>query len=48
MLEILQFIFSSFWVWFGTLLLLSVIVAPFYELGRCLSRRNKPEKKNAD
>lgn len=26
MLEILQFIFSSFWIWLGTLLLLGVIV----------------------
>lgn len=25
MLEVLQFIFSSFWIWLGTIMLLSVI-----------------------
>jgi hypothetical protein len=27
MLEILKFIFSSFWIWLGTLMLVSVIAA---------------------
>lgn len=26
MLEVLQFIFSSFWVWLGTMFLLSMVV----------------------
>lgn len=29
MLEILKFIFSSFWIWVGTLTMIAVIVSPF-------------------
>lgn len=29
MLEVLQFVFSSFWIWLGTLLLLSTVMMGF-------------------
>jgi hypothetical protein len=38
MLEILQFIFSSFWVWFGTFLLVAV-VAQVFAMGVVLLRK---------
>lgn len=37
MIEVLQFIFSSFWHWLGTFLLLAVV---FEGLGGCI-RRNR-------
>lgn len=36
MLEVLQFVFSSFWVWLGTFLLLAIIVNGIADMvGRC-------------
>lgn len=34
MLEVLQFIFRDFWTWFGTLILLAVVVGGLVELVR--------------
>ena len=34
MLEVLQFIFSSFWVWLGTLILLEVLVGATHNIAR--------------
>lgn len=36
MLQILQFIFSSFWIWLGTFILLTVPLAYLCELARTL------------
>ena len=32
MLELLKFVFSSFWVWAGTVILVSVAVSPLFGL----------------
>ncbi len=39
MLAILQFIFSSFWIWFGTLILLSELGAAIAAVVTALRRR---------
>ncbi len=39
MIEVLQFIFSSFWVWCGTVVLLGVAVSPFAMVIEAITRR---------
>jgi len=41
MLQILQFIFSSFWIWLGTLILMTAPLAYLCELARTLFRKNE-------
>ena len=40
MLEVLRFIFSSFWVWLGTVILVSALAAGFASGAAVLSRRD--------
>ena len=42
MLEVLTFIFSSFWIWLGTLMLLEVVVEGMVKVFR--PQRTIPEK----
>ena len=41
MLEVMQFIFSSFWIWLGTVILIS---APFGALSKIFDFKFKYEK----
>ncbi len=44
MIEILEFIFSSFWRWLGTLILISTVTnIPRYILGAIIARKGKHE-----
>ncbi len=43
MLEILQFIFSNFWIWLGTVILLVAIPMPFRVV---INKRKDKENKN--
>ena len=43
MLEVMQFIFSSFWIWFGTVILIS---APFYSIKKLFNLRFKYKKRD--
>lgn len=38
MLEILQFIFSSFWIWLGVVIMLSI---PFNSIVKLFKKKNK-------
>ncbi|MGE4511737.1 MAG: hypothetical protein AB7D43_11615 [Sulfurimonadaceae bacterium] len=42
MLEVLQFVFSSFWIWLGCVILLSV---PFWGVGKWFKIALKAKKK---
>jgi hypothetical protein len=41
MIDVLQFVFSSFWVWLGTIILLSLIANCIVAVGALLLRRGK-------
>lgn len=40
MLEILKFIFSSFWIWLGTVILLSCLLGSFKEFIKIVIKKN--------
>lgn len=44
MLEIMEFIFSSFWVWLGTVILVAVAGSPLNGLMRITIRRSTEGK----
>lgn len=43
MIEVLQFVFSGFWVWLGCFLMLSLVCGAVASLGALLSGRDKCE-----
>lgn len=43
MLEILKFIFSSFWIWLGTVILLGVAVDGFRKIINITIKRDKKD-----
>ena len=43
MLEVLKFIFSNFWIWLGTLILVSAIAEGIGGVIRSFVRRNKTQ-----
>ncbi len=47
-MEIIQFVFSSFWVWAGTLLLLSVVMACLSQCRLVEIRFSRDTNQNAD
>jgi hypothetical protein len=47
-LEILQFIFSSFWIWLGTVILLVVIFEGFTDLFKGIFRRFRDNKNDKE
>lgn len=45
MLEVMQYIFSSFWIWLGTVILIS---APFGAISKIVDFKIKYEKSNKE
>lgn len=44
MLEILKFVFSSFWIWLGTVILICSVAGGIAGLFRAIIHRNKDDK----
>lgn len=43
MLEIIQFMFSGFWIWLGSMIMLSILVSPFFAIIGIMGKKHGTE-----